>query len=93
MLKKNQELRNEYKAQENDRELLVRQLVQHKKENAKIKEQIELYQRLINQKQDEEGLEEPLDFDGLDQKEELDKKRATLNTRGSSTRLPTAGGQ
>jgi hypothetical protein len=31
-------LRNEYKAQENDRELLVRQLVQHKKENGKIKE-------------------------------------------------------
>jgi hypothetical protein len=50
LLKKNQELRNEYKAQENDRELLVRQLVQHKKENGKIKEQIELYQRLTQQR-------------------------------------------
>lgn len=33
LLKKNQELRNEYKAQENDRELLVKQLVMQKKEN------------------------------------------------------------
>jgi DNA repair exonuclease SbcCD ATPase subunit len=87
LLKKNQELRNEYKAQENDRELLVRQLVQHKKENGKIKEQIELYQRLTQQRQDEEGIEEPLDVDGFE--EDLAKKRAQLGTRGSSTR----GGQ
>ena len=87
LLKKNQELRNEYKAQENDRELLVRQLVQHKKENGKIKEQIELYQRLTQQRQDEEGVEEPLDVDGFE--EDLTKKRAQLGTRGSSTR----GGQ
>ena len=88
LLKKNQELRNEYKAQENDRELLVRQLVQHKKENGKIKEQIELYQRLTQQRQDEEGVEEPLDVDGFE--EDLTKKRAQLGTRGSSTR---GGGQ
>ncbi len=43
LLKNNQELRNEYKKQETDREMLVKQLVMHKKENAKIRESIELY--------------------------------------------------
>ena len=61
--------------------------MQHKKENGKIKEQIELYQRLTQQRQDEEGVEEPLDVDGFE--EDLAKKRAQLGTRGSSTR----GGQ
>jgi hypothetical protein len=37
--------------------------VQHKKENAKIKEQIELYQRLMNSKQEEDGVDEALDMD------------------------------
>lgn len=49
-MKKNQELRNEYKAQENDRELLVKQLVMQKKENQKAKEDIDFYERLIQQK-------------------------------------------
>jgi hypothetical protein len=53
----------------------VRQLVQHKKENVKIKEQIELYQRLINSKQEEDGVEEALDVDGFVE-EDLAKKRA-----------------
>ena len=52
----------------------MRQLVQHKKENGKIKEQIELYQRLASQKQDEDGVEEPLDMD--EQEDDLAKKRA-----------------
>jgi hypothetical protein len=34
--KKNEELKSQYKAQENDRELLVKQLVLQKKENKKI---------------------------------------------------------
>ena len=46
-MKKNQELKSEYKAQENDRELLVKQLVMQKKENAKIREEIEFYERII----------------------------------------------
>jgi hypothetical protein len=49
-----------------------------------------LYQRLITQKQEEEGVDEAVDMDGFDQKQEdLDKKRATLGTRGSSTRINT----
>lgn len=47
LLKKNQELRNEYRAQENDRELLVKQLVMQKKENQKAKDEIEFFERLI----------------------------------------------
>ena len=47
LMKKNQELKGEYKAQENDRELLVKQLVMQKKENAKIREEIEFYERII----------------------------------------------
>lgn len=41
LMSKNQDLRNKYKAQENDRELLLKQLVMLKKENAKIKEEID----------------------------------------------------
>lgn len=60
--KKNQELKSEYKAQENDRELLVKQLVMQKKENAKIKEEIEFYERIIEEKEEEEEL----DMDRID---------------------------
>ena len=48
LLRKNQELRTEYRKQENDREMLVKQLVMQKKDNAKVREQIEVYQRLID---------------------------------------------
>lgn len=42
-MEKNRELKAEYKAQENDRELLLKQLVLLKKENAKIEEEIDYY--------------------------------------------------
>lgn len=54
LMKKNQELKSEYKAQENDRELLVKQLVMQKKENAKVREEIEFYERIIQEKEDGE---------------------------------------
>lgn len=57
LMKKNQELKSEYKAQENDRELLVKQLVMQKKENAKIKEEIEFYEKIIEEKEEEEDLD------------------------------------
>lgn len=40
LMKKNSELKKEYQNQENDRELLLKQLVMLKKENGKIKEEI-----------------------------------------------------
>lgn len=37
-----------------------------KKENAKVREQIEIYNRLIDQKQEEEGIDENIELDGFD---------------------------
>ena len=65
LMKKNQELKGEYKAQENDRELLVKQLVMQKKENAKIREEIEFYERIIQEKGNEDD-EEEVDVDRMD---------------------------
>lgn len=89
LLKKNQELRNEYRAQENDRELLVKQLVMQKKENQKAREDIEFYERIIAQKQEEDGVEEQLDIDGMDDEKPMtatngQRKRSQLNTRASN---------
>ena len=69
LLKKNQELRSEYRAQENDRELLVKQLVMQKKENAKVREENELYERLIAERKEEDG--EQLDLGGMEEAEPL----------------------
>lgn len=88
LLKKNQELRSEYRAQEQERGMLVKQLVLQKKENAKVREQIEIYNRLIDQKQEEEGIDENIELDGLDEEpiggKGLARKRSQLNTRGSN---------
>ncbi len=65
LMKKNQELKGEYRAQENDRELLVKQLVMQKKENAKIREEIEFYERIIQEKGNEDDDEE-VDVEKLD---------------------------
>ncbi len=56
LMEKNKELQNDYKAQENDRELLLRQLVNLKKENAKVSEEIDNYDRIIEKDEPEESL-------------------------------------
>ena len=53
LMKKNSELKSEYKSQENDRELLLKQLVTLKKENAKFKEETDYYLKVIEEKEDE----------------------------------------
>ena len=70
LLQKNQELRSEFRAQENDRELLVKQLVMQKKENAKVKEDIQLYTRLIAQKVEDNG-EQLEDIDNFEDAEPI----------------------
>lgn len=58
LIKKNTELRQDYKTQENDRELFVRQLVMQKKENQKYKDEIEEFRKLIEAKEmDEEEID------------------------------------
>lgn len=62
LIKKNGELRQEFKSQENDRELLVRQLVMQKKENQKYKQEIDEFKRFINSN---ENKEEQIDLQKL----------------------------
>ena len=62
-----------------------------KKENQKAREEIELYKRLIAQKQEEDG--EPLDdLDPVDEKRQVNKQRSHLNTRGSGRSQPPQSG-
>lgn len=53
-MKKNSELKKEYENQENDRELLLKQLVMLKKENAKVKEEIDYYSKIVEENKEEE---------------------------------------
>lgn len=62
LIKKNMELRQEFKAQENERELLVRQLVMQKKENLKYKDEIEEFQEFLAEKNKDE---EQIDLDQM----------------------------
>ena len=62
LIKKNTELKQQYKTQENDRELLVRQLVMQKKENQKYKEEIDDFKNIIEEKQQDEEQIDPLQF-------------------------------
>jgi chromosome segregation ATPase len=52
LMKKNSELKKDYQNQENDRELLLKQLVMLKKENGKIKEEIDYYGMIIEEKKE-----------------------------------------
>ncbi len=63
--KKNEELKSQYKAQENDRELLVKQLVLQKKENKKIIECIKANKAFLLKAENDLD-EEDVDLDKLD---------------------------
>lgn len=64
--KKNEELKSQYKAQENDRELLVKQLVLQKKENEKINEGIKANKAFLLKDENDRD-EEDVDLDKLDE--------------------------
>ena len=91
LMKKNSELKSEYKSQENDRELLLKQLVTLKKENAKYKEETDYYLKVIEEKEDETSQVEDLGLDDvgpyLDVNSQRGKSREggkRTGTRGSS---------
>lgn len=100
LMKKNQELKGEYRAQENDRELLVKQLVMQKKENAKVREEIEFYDRIIQEKGAEDD-EEEVDVEKLDTashaygglQSKIGNKRdiSALNNNNQRSQLNTRG--
>ncbi len=64
--KKNEELKSQYKAQENDRELLVKQLVLQKKENLKIIEDIKVNKAFLEKAENDRD-EEDVDLEKLDE--------------------------
>lgn len=59
-------MRQDFKTQENDRELFVRQLVMQKKENQKYKDEIEEFKKLIEAKEMDE---EEIDLNNIDQED------------------------
>lgn len=71
LIKKNAEYKQEFKTQENDRELLVRQLVMQKKENQKYKEELEEFAQIIK---DKEMDEEQIDLGEFNKGDENDNR-------------------
>ena len=69
LTKQNQELSVQYKAQDNDKTLLTRQILIEKQRSETLKEQIDTYQKALeeNYKQDEK------EFDKEEQKIEAEK--------------------
>ena len=54
LMKKNQELKIQYLSQENDRELLLKQIIYYKKESQKVKEQHDSLKRKVEEARSEE---------------------------------------
>ncbi|CAI2367547.1 unnamed protein product [Moneuplotes crassus] len=86
LMKKNSELRKEYQNQENDRELLLKQLVMLKKENGKIKEEIDYYDKIIEEKKEDDG--EQIDLDRSPSKSSMSKKKGKnlMNSRKKNSK-------
>lgn len=82
LIKKNAELKQEFKSQENDRELLVRQLVMQKKENQKYKQEIEEFKNFINDRNQDE---EQIDINKL--VNEADSKMPPIQSKLMQSRL------
>lgn len=84
LMKKNNELKKEYQNQENDRELLLKQLVMLKKENGKIREEIDYYNKIIEEKK-----EEDIDVSIPDSPEKTQKSNQKAATRNLNSRKST----
>jgi len=82
LIKKNAELKIEFKSQENDREILVKQLVLQKKDNTKLKHQIEEYKNIIEEKRQEieNSEEDSFEFAADEKKNNLDSKKVSTRT-------------
>ena len=83
LMKKNKELKNDYRAQENDRKLLLTQLVLLKKENAATQEEIDYYSRVIEKEDDqkEEGGANKLSKNGLRSSSTLKAAHTTMDAK------------
>lgn len=103
LMKKNQELKIQYLSQENDRDLLIRQLIFHKKENqrirethAKMKKQVEQIREAEKAEEAARKLEEPLRKRGIGKSSStkirnLASKPGTAASKPGGVRMNLAG--
>ncbi|CAK88388.1 unnamed protein product (macronuclear) [Paramecium tetraurelia] len=63
LMQKYKELKIQYQTQENDREMLLKELIMKKKKNAILKSQIEQYEKLLNEAQKDEVEQDDQSFD------------------------------
>jgi hypothetical protein len=80
LMKKNSELKKEYQSQENDKELLLKQLVMLKKENSKIKEEVDFYNKIIEEK-DPRDINGNIDIPDSPDKHRTDEKSSKGHSR------------
>lgn len=57
-MQKYKELKIQYQTQENDREMLLKELIMKKKKNAILKSQIQQYDKLLNEVQKDDEVED-----------------------------------
>ncbi|CAI2368013.1 unnamed protein product [Moneuplotes crassus] len=85
LVKKNSELKKQYQHQENDRELLLKQLVMLKKENSQMKQEINYYGKITEEKKAEE--DEQIDLENSPEKSmSKSDARTLLSSRGKQRR-------
>ncbi|CAD8059050.1 unnamed protein product [Paramecium sonneborni] len=63
LMQKYKELKIQYQTQENDREMLLKELIMKKKKNAILKSQIQQYEKLLNEVQKDEIEQDDHSFD------------------------------
>ncbi|CAD8144113.1 unnamed protein product [Paramecium pentaurelia] len=63
LMQKYKELKIQYQTQENDREMLLKELIMKKKKNAILKSQIQQYEQLLNEVQKDEVEQDDQSFD------------------------------
>ncbi|CAD8136847.1 unnamed protein product [Paramecium octaurelia] len=63
LMQKYKELKIQYQTQENDREMLLKELIMKKKKNAILKSQIQQYEKLLNEVQKDEVEQDDQSFD------------------------------
>ncbi|CAD8056055.1 unnamed protein product [Paramecium sonneborni] len=63
LMQKYKELKIQYQTQENDREMLLKELIMKKKKNAILKSQIQQYEKLLNEVQKDEIEQDDQSFD------------------------------
>lgn len=83
LMKKNAELKIEYLSQENDRDMLMKQLIFQKKESQRLKMQADILR--------EQGLQAGIPRSVLDREEGLENNDIFANNGGAADRMGISG--